>query len=168
MILTQLFRTCLKDSQRLVILGVGSVLKADDAAGAEIAMQLMKKYPQSCSASLCILNGSTAPENYTGVIKNFAPDHILIVDAADTGEEPGTVSVIHPDSISNNSFSTHMLPLSFMSDYLQQETGCAVTMIGIQPADLTFGAPMTLLMRTAVLRVKKALETLLRERFLHP
>lgn len=162
----QLIRTCLKDSHKLVILGVGSVLKADDAAGAEIAIQLMEKYPQSCSVSLCILNGSTAPENYTGVIKYFAPDHVMIIDAADLGGKPGTVSVIHPDKISCISFSTHMLPLTIMTEYLKLEVGCTVTIIGIQPEDITFGIPMTLPVRKAVLRVKTALETLIRERFL--
>jgi|AGTN01.1.fsa_nt_gi hydrogenase maturation protease HycI len=164
----QFFRTCFKDTQRLVILGVGSVLKADDAAGVEIATQLNSKYSEIYADTLRVFNGSTAPENYTGAIKDFAPDHILIIDAADFGEEPGSVFVIPPDVISGVSFSTHMLPLKIMTDYLLRETGCGITVVGIQPADLSFGAAMTAPVHKAVLRVKKALETAMREAFRRP
>lgn len=161
--LKQFFRDCLSGTERLVILGAGSCLKADDAAGIEIASRIIKKYTEDCSPSLRVYSGSTAPENYTGAIKAFKPDHIMIMDAADVGAEAGSVSVIQSDVISGVSFSTHMLPLKVLVDYLQKETGCRTTIIGIQPLDLTFGAPMTPLVRKAVLGVKSALLSVLSE-----
>ncbi len=161
--LKQFFRENLAGTQKLAILGAGSCLKADDAAGIEIVERIIKKYTEDCSPVLRAYCGSTAPENYTGAIKSFAADHILIIDAADIGEEPGTVSVIQSDVISGVSFSTHMLPLKVLVEYLKSEIGCRVTVIGIQPLDLSFGAPMTPPVRKSVNSLKAALVSVLRE-----
>jgi hydrogenase 3 maturation protease len=166
--LKQFFRDCLKDTEKLVILGAGSCLKADDAAGIEVASRLIKKYSEACSPRLRVYHGSTAPENYTGAIRAFRPGHIIIIDAADVQEVPGSVSVIQPDVISGVSFSTHMLPLKVLIDYLQKEIGCDVTVIGIQPQDLSFGSPMTVPVRKAVVRVKNALKSVLLEKGMLP
>jgi Ni,Fe-hydrogenase maturation factor len=49
------------------------------------------------------------------------------------GERPGTISVITPDRIQASLVSTHVLPLSVVMDYVEQETGTGVTLLGIQP-----------------------------------
>ena len=157
------FRDCLKDTKKLVILGAGSCLKADDAIGIEVVNRLIKKYTEECSERLRVYCGSTAPENYSGAIKAFGPDHIIIIDAADFDEEPGAVSVIQSEVISGVSFSTHMLPLKILVEYLKKEIGCRITVIGIQPLDLTFGSPMSKPARKTVSRVKNALESALLE-----
>jgi hydrogenase 3 maturation protease len=157
------FRECLEDTKKLVILGAGSYLKADDAIGVEIANRLIKKYTEICSPRLRVFCGGTAPENYSGVIKTFEPDHIIIIDAADLKEIPGTVSDIQAEVISGVSFSTHMLPLKVLIQYLRKEVGCKATVIGIQPLDLTFGSPMSKPAQKAVSQVKKALESALIE-----
>ena len=80
-------RSCLTDSEKIVILGAGSVLKGDDAAG----MLVIEKLEHSLDnlPQVLLVAGSTAPENFTGVIKGFQPGHIFIVDAAHLEEEPG-------------------------------------------------------------------------------
>jgi Ni,Fe-hydrogenase maturation factor len=37
------------------------------------------------------------------------------------------------------SFGTHGLPLSVLSEYLRQENGCSVLILGIQPASVEVG-----------------------------
>ena len=146
--------------RRLAIVGAGSCLKADDAAGIVLTDRLMKKCASPC---LLICSAGAAPENYTGVLRQFAPEHVLLIDAADFGGNPGDTVLIPPEAITGVSFSTHMLPLNFFLTYLCRETGCAATVIGIQPLCLAFGAPMSKPVQTAVSRVSRALVSALSE-----
>jgi hydrogenase 3 maturation protease len=127
-------RDCLKNNiqpgQKCALLGIGSALRSDDAAGMRFIELLRDRIHQD---NVLLIAGSTAPENFTGVIKNFAPDKLFIVDAAHMGLLPGEVKVVPACDIGGVSFSTHMLPLSVILKYLESETGCDVLFIGIQP-----------------------------------
>lgn len=127
----------LKNSRRPVIVGVGSELKSDDAVGKLVA-DLLTKQLADCEQVL-VLYGSTAPENCTGQIKKFAPDHVFMVDAAHMNLEAGKIDIIDLEKIKNISFSTHMLPLSLMLNYLLEEVGCLISLIGIEPVSTEFG-----------------------------
>ena len=39
--------------------------------------------------------------------------------------------------------STHTLPLRLLSEYLSSSMGCRVSLLGIQPAEITLGAPLS-------------------------
>jgi hydrogenase 3 maturation protease len=133
----------LKDARKLVILGAGSFMKADDAAGVMVTEKLKESFDEAVFPSVRIYTGESAPENYTGEIKKFKPDHLLLLDAADMQEAPGSIVFIQPEVIGGVSFSTHMLPVKIMLDYLVKETGCGITIIGIQPEDLTYDGKVT-------------------------
>jgi hydrogenase 3 maturation protease len=151
----------LKDAGKIAVMGIGSCLRADDAAGAAVAENLIRKFTEEPSPGLRIYGCGTAPENFTGAIRGFSPDYIIVVDAADFQAEPGSVTLLSPLSIGGASFSTHMLPLAITLEYLVKETGCAVEIIGIQPVDLSFGSPMTGPVKKAVVSVTNALVRLL-------
>src|SRR5665647_2924663 len=125
----------LKDAKRIVVLGIGSELRADDAAGLIVAEELKKIK----NLKLKVFLGSTAPENFTGEIIKFKPTHILIVDSVDTDQKPGFILLINPDEVGGVSFSTHMLPVKMMVDYLLASLECEIIIIGIQPKILLFG-----------------------------
>ena len=127
-------RDCLKNSiqpgEKYAVLGIGSILRSDDAAGMHFIELLGDLVKQD---DVLIIAGSTAPENFTGVIKNFAPDKLFVVDAAHMGLMPGEAKVVSASDIGGVSFSTHMLPLPVMLKYLESEARCEVLFIGIQP-----------------------------------
>lgn len=87
--------------------------------------------------------GATAPENLTGEIKRFAPTHLIVIDAADLDAEPGTITLMDPDSIGGTTFCTHSLPIKVMIDYLLDSFECHVTIVGVQPKTLEVGAAMS-------------------------
>ncbi len=123
----------------VVVLGVGSELRADDAAGVLAASRLAgEPFP-----GLHAIAAGTAPENHTAEIRRIGPSAVVIVDAADMGETPGAVRVIPLGDIAGVSFSTHTLPLAIVADYLRRETGCRVAILGIQPASLVFDGPVS-------------------------
>jgi len=143
--------------ERLAVLGVGSSLRADDAAGGIVIERLREKYGFSASPGLSLMFGETAPENFSGKIKAFRPTHLLVIDAAELGREPGEAVEIDPGAIGGPTFCSHMLPLKIMLDYLVRETGVSVTILGIQYKCLDFDADMTPEMEAALGEICEAL-----------
>lgn len=120
----------LRCSKNIAIMGVGSVLRSDDGVGMFVVELLSKKVIHD---DILLLAGSTAPENFTGVIKEFNPDLLIVIDAAQMGLPVGEIKIIDPAEIEGMTFSTHMLPLNIMFQYLNLEISCEIVCIGIQP-----------------------------------
>jgi hydrogenase 3 maturation protease len=140
----------LKGIKRLAVLGAGSVLRGDDAAG-DLVIQKMSaaccpdKYPD-----VRFYSGETAPENYAGKIISFSPTHFLVIDAADVGAEPGDIVDIDPKDVGGPLFLSHMLPLKIMIDFIKSQSDTAVTLLGIQYKSIEFDADVTHEMKEAV------------------
>lgn len=153
----------LKTAERIGLLGVGSQLRSDDAAGILVAKALeriqgkIKDKPE-----FKVFIGGTAPENVTGEIKKFKPTHLIIVDSAEAGKDPGTIMLIDPGQIGGVSFSTHTLPPKIMIDYLQDSLKCEVILLGIQPKTIKFGETVTPAIAGAVKEVVKILKEAIR------
>ncbi len=134
----------LAGAEKIAILGIGSELRGDDAAGmlaAEAIDNSIKACP--CSKRIRVFFGSSSPENLTGEIKRFAPTHLLIIDSADMGEKPGVVSLIAEDKIGPGSASTHRMSLKMLIEYLRACINCKVHVIGIQPVGLGLNMPVS-------------------------
>lgn len=91
------------------------------------------------SDHLLIIDAGHAPENTTGELRKFGPNLVLMIDAAEMGEKPGTVKWISEESIDGMSASTHSLPLSMLAHYLTLELDCQVALLGIQPGSSNVG-----------------------------
>jgi hydrogenase 3 maturation protease len=161
--LYNLLKERLAGATKLSILGAGSFQKADDAAGVIVTDRLKERFGGEVFDRLAIYTGECAPENFTGEIKKFMPSHMILIDAANTHEEPGNVTFIQPEVIGGVSFSTHILPLKIIIEYLVMETGCDMTIIGIQPKDITYGAEITPAVMEAIEDTVDAIEKVIRE-----
>jgi hydrogenase 3 maturation protease len=131
---------------RLAILGVGNELRGDDAAGVMVARQLRRLE----SPRLQVIEAGAAPEAFTGALRQFDPDLVLLIDAADLREPPGTIDVVDWQDTLGLDTSTHTLPLHLVAQYLVAELECAVVLMGIQPADTSFEAALSPAVRRAV------------------
>ena len=156
--LLDILRSCREP--KICVLGIGSEFKADDSAGIVIVNELQRL----CDEKKCInvskvmfLNGSTAPENFTGFIKEFGPTHLFIVDAAEMGEQPGTVKLIPGDKVGGVSFSTHVLPIAVMINYLKQSINFESVIFGIEPKNLEFGTEMSKEVKEATKKLSTAI-----------
>lgn len=121
-------RNALK-GKKVLVLGVGNEMKADDAIGKYVTDRL---------------NGSLycgeMPENYISKIKSAEPDIILIVDAAEFGGEAGEIIFADAGKLDSANLSTHSLSFNVMAKMLD---GIDIYLLGIQPESLEFGKKMT-------------------------
>lgn len=103
--------------------------------------------------------GSSAPENCTGPIREQAPSHLVIIDAAHLGAEPGAVTLLEREQITGVSFCTHALPLNVIVDFIAASNPqlVDVLLIGIQPQSMGFDEPLTPLIEETAQYVAKAL-----------
>jgi hydrogenase 3 maturation protease len=85
-----------------------------------------------------VIDAGHAPENRTAELRRFAPETVILVDAAEMREEPGEIRWIGLDEIDGMSASTHTLPLSMLAKYLTLELDCEVHVLGIQPRSTDF------------------------------
>jgi hydrogenase 3 maturation protease len=122
---------------KTVILCVGNILKGDDGAGPRL-YELLKG-----SACVDVIDGGTAPENYIGPIVAKAPEVLLIVDAMDFGAQPGTTRIFNPTQLDKSALSTHYLSPRVLADIINAQIDVQVLLIGIQPAQVHLGKPLS-------------------------
>lgn len=115
----------------IAIIGVGNEFNGDDAAGVLIVKNLKKNIPKN--DKIIFVEGSNAPENYTGVIRTFKPDWIWVFDAAQLENEPGVVELIDLDSVEGVGANTHRLPPTLFLSYLKLEIDFKPFLFGINP-----------------------------------
>ena len=133
-------------NKRVAVIGVGSELCRDDEAGLDLVDGLAKHAGLTVGEAgerLALVKGGPAPENFTGVIKAFEPDLLLVVDAAYLELPAGSIQILPEERAAGLSFSTHMLPLPMMLAYLKLECACETCLVGIQPATTEQGLGMT-------------------------
>lgn len=138
---------------RVAILGIGNELNGDDAAGVMVARKLrvvLDAGSVEYKDRLLIIEAGPSPESFGGPLRRFRPDLVLLIDAAELGERPGTIAWIDWAWAQGLSASTHTMPPTLFARYLVEQIGCSVMMVGIQPAHLDFDRPVSLEVREAV------------------
>lgn len=135
---------------RIAILGIGNTFRSDDAAGVLIARALLTSRFIRDLETVLVIEAGHAPENGTSQLRRFEPDIILMVDAVEMGEQPGSIRLIEMDEIEGMSASTHSLPLSMLANYLVLELNCQVALLGIQPESTDIGEGVTCKVQRAV------------------
>jgi len=97
-----------------------------------------------------VVEAGLAPENFTGTLRRFQPDLVLLIDAAEMGLSPGRIACLDWREAGGWSASTHTLPLNMLSAFLVSELGCQVMVLGIQPANMGMDQPLSQQVNLAV------------------
>ncbi len=148
---------------RVAVLGIGNSLRSDDAAGVLVARGLARTRLARDFDSFLVIEAGHAPENATAELRRFAPQVVILIDAAEMGQAPGTVGWIQLKEIDGLSASTHTMPLSMLSRYLILELGCEVKILGIQPKSTEIGESVSREVLQAVEGIVSGLVELLPE-----
>ena len=118
-----------------MILCIGNRDGGDDGIGPYIAERLKSKSSQDM-----VLDCGTMPENYTGIIKQYKPNTLILIDAAEMSLPPGEIRLIQREKLGTMHLSTHRIPLSLLIQYLEKELP-RILFIGIQPK--TINGPLS-------------------------
>jgi hydrogenase 3 maturation protease len=146
---------------RIVVVGVGQELRGDDAVGVYLA-RAIKSCPKLGSI-VKVIDAGPAPENITGKLRRLDPDLVMIFDAAQMDEIPGSVRWLDWEQVSSTCTTSHTLPLDIFADYLKSELDCEVILIGIQPSNTALGSHITDEMYLAIGSILKDLSIVLDE-----
>jgi hydrogenase 3 maturation protease len=120
---------------KVLILGIGNLLKRDDGIGPHFVRKFEVRSPKSET-----IDAGSAPENYTGKIRQLKPDTLVIVDAVDFGEKPGNIRIVEEEKIKTQSLSTHSISLKTFIDFIKADLpDLKVVLVGIQPKEVNFG-----------------------------
>lgn len=145
-----------------MIIGVGSVLRGDDGIGMRVIDELEKaELPDNVNLQGADISG-------LDLLKYFPEGgRAIIVDAADMGEEPGTIKVFAPEEIEkadfNDKISTHGMAL-LETLTLAENIGinCDVTIVGVQPEDTGYSLELTDLIKSRIPDVVDKIKDLLK------
>jgi hydrogenase 3 maturation protease len=148
----------LTDAKKVVIAGIGNPIRSDDYVGLKIVQDLQGKV----SGNVCLLECETVPESYLLDIEEFKPTHVLLIDAAFLGLNPGEVRLVDSEKISDfPAITTHVLPLRIFCEYVKQATGAKIALLLIEPKSMEFGEGLTAEIQEAAEKVTKILLELL-------
>jgi hydrogenase 3 maturation protease len=136
---------------RVAVLGVGNEMNGDDGAGVRVVRELSKR--MAATPGVLLIDGGTAPENFTGPLRRFRPDLVVEIDAAHQDRPAGSLAWIDWRDADGLSASTHTLPPSVLATFLTSDLGCRVALIGVQPATLQMGEGLSPEVAAAVTRL---------------
>lgn len=122
-------------SRRVAIMGIGNTGRGDDAAGVLVARELLAG-PAGSGTRTLVLVTEEAPENFTGTVRSFGPDLVILVDASSGLGPSGTVSLVDPDRVADDDVGVHRIPLGLIVSYIRETFGCRVRILGIEPGHL--------------------------------
>jgi len=128
------------DAKKVVIAGIGNPIRSDDYVGLTIVEKLKGKLPET----VCLLECETVPESYLLDIEEFKPTHVLLIDAAFLGLNPGEARLVDAEKMGDfSSITTHLLPLRVFCDYVKQATGAKIALLLIEPKSTEFNEDLT-------------------------
>jgi len=123
--------------KKKMLLGIGNELLGDDGVGPWIARVINGR------EGWIGIDGGTAPENFSSLIRRERPDLLIIVDAAEMNITPGEMRLIPLNKIPKLTyFSTHTLSLAFLIEFLKEDIG-EILFIGVQPKAIALGCTLS-------------------------
>ena len=123
--------------KRILILGCGNILLADDGFGPAVAQRLQDNF--TIPADVCVFDAGTSVREilFDTTLSDKKPSKIVIVDAMDCGREPGELFSIDINSLPKvklDDFSMHQIPTSNLLRELRDLCGVEVAVVACQVA----------------------------------
>jgi hydrogenase 3 maturation protease len=141
-------------AKKIVIAGIGNPIRTDDFVGVKIVKDLEGRVSDRVQLIEC----ETVPESFLETIIEFSPTHVLLIDAAVLGFEPGDFHLVDPEIVANvPAVTTHMLPLRIFCEYITKMTGAKISLLLIEPENTDFGEGLTQKVEAASEQITKIL-----------
>ncbi|WP_132078216.1 HyaD/HybD family hydrogenase maturation endopeptidase [Sinorhizobium americanum] len=143
----------MRPAPRILVLGIGNILWADEGFGVRAVEAFHKAY--EVPANVTVLDGGTQGLYLVQFINEH--DRLIVFDAIDYGLVPGTMKVVEDDevpkftgakkvSLHQTGFQEVLSAADLMGQYPER-----LTLIGCQPRDLeNWGGPLTAPVKTVI------------------
>jgi hydrogenase maturation protease len=127
-----------------LVLGVGNLLLSDEGVGLRVVERLAATH--ELPASVQVLDGGTLGMDLLYYLEGI--DNLLVIDAVETGAEPGTLVRLENDEVPaflSVKISPHQIgvPDMLFAAKLKEMYPRNVVLLGIQPADLSVGLELS-------------------------
>lgn len=135
--LQKTFNSILKDKPKLLILGIGENRMGDDGIGPWLTYNLYRQFNHD---RVLIMNVGVLPEHRLDEMKAFNPDIIILIDAIQKKETPGTFAIFTREQMCNYlPISSHSMPIPIFVDRVEMEIPkVKLYLVGIEPFHLEF------------------------------
>ena len=131
--------------RRVVLVGVGNPMMADDGVGPK-SIEILEEKPLE---NVLLINSETVPESFTGKVTGYNPTHVMLIDAANFRGGAGDTKLITSRQIGGQAVSTHSLPLTIFINVIENDLNIEVGVgAGIRwfsvlgPIRLDFAVPL--------------------------
>ncbi|MBU4502030.1 MAG: hydrogenase maturation protease [Nanoarchaeota archaeon] len=123
---------------KIAVLSLGNPLKQDDNIGNLIVDKLQNKFKDN---NFNFFQAFLSPESYIIPLKELKPDIIYFIDAVESDDEVGKVSLFDIDDvITLGASSTHSIPVTAYKNHLPD---AKIRIIGIKVKETGFGENLT-------------------------
>ena len=141
---------------KIALLGVGNILLKDEGIGVKVVKELENQF--SFPSNVVLIDGGTAGHHLVNIVSDF--DRIIVVDAVQGGETPGTIYRFTLDQIPfevNTHLSVHQVGvLEALNQVKLLGKEQQVIFIGIEPEDISpWGMELTPVVEGKKLELKK-------------
>jgi hydrogenase maturation protease len=131
-------------TQRKMVLGLGNILNRDEGVGVHALRALEAQLGRP--AGVEFIDGGVLGLNLLPLVEECS--HLLILDAADAGQAPGTLVELERDEIplySGVKLSQHQVTFQEVLALAKIRDGLPpyLHLIGVQPADLSIGLDLS-------------------------
>jgi hydrogenase maturation protease len=139
----------------IVVLGIGNLLRRDEGVGVRVIEALRERY--AFPPNVALVDGGTAAIGVLSLVEGA--DHLIVVDAVQAGDKPGSVFVFAPDEVPEPEtphLSLHEMGLLEVLTVLEAASGKRpeTVIIGIEPQDVSPWEPqLTSTVQATVLKV---------------
>ncbi|MBC7362626.1 MAG: HyaD/HybD family hydrogenase maturation endopeptidase [Candidatus Aminicenantes bacterium] len=140
-------------TKRKVVLGLGNILNRDEGAGVYALKELEKILPEEAKKKVELVDGGVLGMDLLPYVEEAS--HLLILDAVDSGAEPGEVVEYDSDEIElfyNGRISWHQLGFQEVLAVarVKEKFPDYVYLIGVQPADISVGVGLSPALKNSV------------------
>ncbi|MHA1266357.1 MAG: hydrogenase maturation protease [Candidatus Helarchaeota archaeon] len=123
-------------NSRIALIGIGNEDRHDDFVGSYILRKLMAKKFQR--KNIYLIDAGTGPTNYIAELAEWNPELVIMIDAVDAQEPPGTLLLVEKDALHSQSVDSHSNAKVLLLDFLLGiNPSLKTVIIGIQVKDIS-------------------------------
>ena len=129
---------------RVLVLGIGNLVMSDDGVGVKVVQQLQREY--RFAENVEIMDGGTLGLDLLPELEGI--DHLIVVDAVETGREPGTCVRLAGEELPialETKVSAHQMGLKDLLSVarLLGHSPAEMVLIGVQPGSIEMDTELT-------------------------